>query len=324
MPSGITHFLLAREFTGKIKNKKLRAVLSDGIYFFETGAVAPDLPYSSIADTDILHSEADLADDFHYKKTNQLTLQAINQLKASAYRYSTKELRYIFSFFLGYVSHVIADGLMHPFIRDMVGDYEENKFEHRQLEMRLDVLYYDSYTKSSGGQEFNYSNIHDELTNLRSYSQTKPVLELFSQHIKTIYNKDFDYEKILGWIDGLHTLLGIAEGEHPQWYAGIPLIGDQLYSDFNELKEKEEDLIILKKPVDGVPQNFLHVDRINFFEDCVPKFFSVFKPIAEKAFNCIYFDGDELTEEDIPPVDLDTGRPLGQRNELYLIPTLWR
>lgn len=324
MPSGITHILLTRYFNDRNRNRKLRARLADGVYFFEVGAVAPDLPYSSIVDTDILHSETDLADDFHYKNTNQIPLKAFKYLKENGKKYTSHQVRYAFAFFLGYTSHVIADGIMHPFIRDMVGDYEENKFEHRQLEMRLDVLFYNRYTKSSGGQEFNYSNIHDDLENLESYPQTKTVLELFSKHIKDIYKREFDSQKILGWIGGLHTLLSIAEGDHPFWYAGIPIIGDQLYSNFEELIEKEDILINLEKPVDGVTENFLHTKKINFFDDCLPKFVSVFGKVAQKANEYVFYEGQELTEEDFPPVNLDTGRPLGHRNELNLIPTLWR
>lgn len=324
MPSGITHFLLTRYFNDRNRNRKLRKILADSVYFIQVGSVAPDLPYSSIVDTDILHSETDLADDFHYKKTNQIPLKAFKYLKENENKYTTTELRYAFAFFLGYTSHVIADGIIHPFVRDMVGNYEENKFKHRQLEMRLDVLFYNRYTKSSGGQEFNYSNIHDELKNFESYTEAKTVLELFSKHIKDIYKKEFDGKKILGWINGLHTLLEIAEGDHHSWYAGIPIIGEQLYSNYDVLIKKENELIVLEKPVDGVSENFLHTDKINFFEDCIPRYVSVFTRIAKKAYNYVFENGEELTEEDVPPIDLDTGRPLGQREELNLIPTLWR
>lgn len=323
MPSGITHVLLTRYFNDRNKNRNLHMLLAAGRDFFQVGSVAPDLPYSSIADSDILNSETDLADDFHYRKTNQLPLQAINHLKTNKHKYTGKEERFVLSFFLGYAAHVIADGLIHPFIRDMVGDYEQNKFKHRQLEMRLDVLFYNFYTRSSGGQEFNYSNIHKELTNLKSYRETKIVLDLFRNHIKSIYNKDFDSEKILGWVDGLYTLLDIAEGDHPSWYANIDIIGEQLYSNYDAIEERKNDFIILENPVDNVPQNFLHIDKINFFKDCVPKFVSTFKALAKRAYECVYEDGDELTADDIPPIDLDTGRPLGKRNNLELIPTLW-
>lgn len=323
MPSGITHILLTRYFNDRNKNRNLHMLLAAGRDFFQVGSVAPDLPYSSIADSDILHSETDLADNFHYRKTNQVPLQAINYLKTNKHKYTGKEERFILSFFLGYAAHVIADGLIHPFIRDMVGDYEQNKFKHRQLEMRLDVLFYNFYTKSSGGQEFNYSNLHDELINLEDYPETKVVLELFNRHIKSIYNKEFDDEKILGWVNGLHTLLDIAEGDHPSWYSNIQIIGEQLYSNYDALEERKNDFIILEKPVDRVPDNFLHNDKINFFKDCVPKFVSTFGSLAKRAYECVYEDGDDLSEEDIPPIDLDTGRPLGKRNNLELIPTLW-
>ncbi|MAF79233.1 MAG: hypothetical protein CME60_13810, partial [Halobacteriovoraceae bacterium] len=53
-----------------------------------------------------------------------------------------------FSFFLGFASHVVADGVIHPFVRDKVGDYDNNATEHRLLEMRLDVILLNEFTKS--------------------------------------------------------------------------------------------------------------------------------------------------------------------------------
>ncbi len=41
---------------------------------------------------------------------------------------------HMFTFFLGYISHVLADGIIHPFVRDKVGEYsEKDDFMNRTL-----------------------------------------------------------------------------------------------------------------------------------------------------------------------------------------------
>jgi len=292
----------------------------------QVGAVGPDLPYASIADDDfILSSESELADKFHYEKTNELVLKAFKRIKELKTSKSKKEIRLLFSFFLGYAGHIIADGIMHPFVRDMVGNYNENKTEHRKLEMRLDVLLYNYLTKFSGYPiEVNYSNLHDELGNIYTdyYPEKKLVLQVFSELIKEVYNEDYSPDKINGWIKGLHTMFGAAEGDHPSFYRNIPVIGDFLFKDYEELVNKEKDSLILETPVDR-PYNFLNKPRVHFFEDCLPRFYDVFIPFAEKSYKYIFDNTGDITETDIPLIDLDTGRELADNNNLDKTPILW-
>jgi hypothetical protein len=326
MASGITHILLMKNLQSLLSESQLKKELQSGRDFLQVGAVGPDLPYASIADNDLFFStQSKLADKFHYDKTNILILKAFQEIKEKAKILSKREKRFLFSFFLGFASHIIADGIIHPFIRDKVGNYKENQTAHRVLEMQLDVLLFHYLTEYSNAPiNLNYSNIHDELINFDNdfYSETEIVLQLFSRLINEVYQLNCETSEIQGWVKGLHKMFGVAEGEHPKIYRIIGFINNFLFSDYNDLRNRYKDILVLERPVDR-ENNFLKRKQINFFDDCIPKFYDIFIPLVEKSFNYVYNGQGQLTETDIPPIDLDTGRDLAYHNDLDITPTLW-
>ncbi len=326
MPSGITHVLLTRSLQRKIENEALKDILAAGRDYFQIGAVGPDLPYASIVDDYFFSNESELADNFHYNTTNQLPLKAMKRLRNFRIKTRGNDLEILdamFSFFLGFISHIIADGVIHPFVRDKVGDYKDNKAEHRKLEMCLDVLLFELLYKD----EFNYSNIHDELINLNKDTKIQKIVDKviseFSLLIDEVYNQKYEVEKIKGWVTGLHRLFSVAEGDHPQIYRDISLFDGVLYKNKNDLIAKKDELLNLTATKEG-NKNFLAKEKINFFDDCIPRYYKIFMPRAIKAYEYVYNDGVELTDSDIPAIDLDTGRPENDRNNLKLTPVFWR
>src|SRR3989339_956088 len=323
MASGITHILLMKNLQSLLPDGKLKKVLQSGRDFLQVGAVGPDLPYASIADDDLFFTtQSDLADKFHYEKTNELILKAFKEIKGIT---NAREKRFMFCFFLGFASHIIADGIIHPFVRDKVGNYHENQTAHRVLEMQLDVLLFYHLTKRTNAPiNLNYSNIHDELINFdrNYYPETEAVLKLFSKLINDVYQLNYGTSLIQGWVKGLHKMFGIAEGEHPKIYRIVGFINDFLFSDYNDLRERYKDILILGKPKDR-DFNFLNKQQIHFYDDCLTKFYSIFIPLANKCYDYIYNGKKEITASDIPPIDLDTGRDLAFNNDLSKTPTLW-
>jgi hypothetical protein len=325
MASGITHILLMKNLQNVLPEDGLKMKLAAAIDFLQVGAVAPDLPYASIADDDFfLTAQSELADKFHYVLTNEIPLQAFVELKANKGNLNPQELRAHFAFFLGYASHVIADGIIHPFIRDKVGNYSENKTAHRVLEMQLDVLFFHFLTyKSNFPTEFNKSNIQDELINISSefYPQRDKVFKEFSRLITKVYNNNYGADKILGWVKGLHRMFSIA-ADVPKIYREISFINEFTFSDFADLQNKYDDILSLKTPKDRT-LNFAHKGQIHFYNDIVPHFYQIFIPFAQKAYNYIYNDGEPITNYDISGIDLDTGRILTANNDLDVIPFYW-
>ena len=147
MPSGYTHMLLTRTFKEEagLTDHDIGFLLDAQIKYFQLGALGPDLPYSQEL-TLVNRSAAQIADKFHYEKTNLIPVRAFNRIKNMA---DGDKKDQAFAFFMGYASHIVADGIIHPFVRDKVGDYAENKTAHRTLEMRLDVIFLNHLTKSS-------------------------------------------------------------------------------------------------------------------------------------------------------------------------------
>lgn len=321
MASGLTHILLTKSLQDKFEDGELKDILASAVFSFQVGAVAPDLPYASIADNDFFFSnESPLADDFHYRMTNQIPLQALRKLKSLKGNIEEQLHDQMFTFFLGYISHVFADGIIHPFVRDIVGDYKPNQAEHRSLEMQLDVLLFEELTKSSGfALELNYTNIYDEIKNFLEVDGFDQILQIFSELINTTYHKHYSVEKITNWIIGLHRMFSIAEGDHFFFYRNIK-INSFTYRNRSEINR--ERVLILKRPIDR-EINFLKVDEIDFFKHCVPQYYFQFTEVAKKAFSYVFEEGQELDENDIPMINLDTGR-LVENDHLDLIPEFWK
>jgi hypothetical protein len=325
MASGITHILLMKQLQSILPPGRLKQTLASGRDFLQVGAVGPDLPYASILDDDIFFTDQSaLADKFHYVKTNELPLFALAEINRRRDGMSRKELRAAFCFFVGFISHIVADGIIHPYIRDVVGDYMTHKTAHRTLEMKLDVMLYHYLTRYSGSPiQLNYSNIHNELTNFTTgtYPEVRTVVDIFQKGISSVYGEQYEAETILGWINGLHRMFGVAEGRHPAIYRVVGMEHGLLFADYEDL-DKQKALLVLTKPIDR-DMNFLHKPSIHYFDDVIPMFYARFAPLVQKLFEYVYEEGVALEAEDIFPIDLDTGRDLTANGDLSLIPRYW-
>ena len=324
MPSGITHILIAKNLSNQDIGENLKDIIAQSAAFFLIGSIAPDLPYSSIFDDDFLNSDTDLADKFHYEKTTQLPLAYLKQIKENLGTMSSDVARYNFGFVLGYIAHVIGDGIMHPFVRDVVGNYDDHQEEHRILEMQIDVLFTHSLTSNTGRSiSFKKTEFHDELLDIFSHEKEyKEVLTLFSKMINITYGKQVNYRNIEGWIKGLHRALNVAQSDYLAFYRKLPIIDGITYNTFDDLIEKKDDILILREKYEG-GANFLSSESIHFINDCVPKFYEVFIPIAQKALEYLSAEDDEALLPDLTGINLDTGRDLANSYDLNITPFYW-
>lgn len=319
MASGLTHILLTKKLQDYLPDGKLKNILAFGSDSLLVGAVAPDIPYASILDNDIFNKQTFLADEFHYKDTNQIPLRSLMLLKDNKSEVEETVHYYMFSFYLGYISHVFADGIIHPFVRDKVGNYEENKAAHRGLEMQLDVLLFRYFTQQSGIKfDLNYTNIHDELKNFPQIDGVSTIIKTFSRLIYDIYKESFTEKDILGWINGLCRLFELAEGQFPSFCRNFKY-NTFIYRNYDDINSEES--LNLKKPKDR-NENFIKVDAVNFIDDCLPQYFSKFIDVAQKAYEFVYNEGPSLSEKDIPMINLDSGR-LVLNDNLDEVPILW-
>lgn len=323
MPSGYTHMLLARTFKEKagLIDHEIGFLLDENIKYLQLGSLGPDLPYSQEM-TLTNRSAVQIANKFHYEKTNQIPIRAFNRIKSMV---DDEKKAQAFAFFLGYASHVVADGIIHPFVRDKVGDYEENKAPHRTLEMRLDVLFLDYLTKQSGkGQELNNTNFHDQITDplTKDFSH---ISTLFSRLIFEVYGPRLHSTEIESWVQGMHKVFGIAESSNNQFYSWLPVMKEYLFHNHKDVLDRSgDDLLLKRNDAKGRPANFADKD-IHFLNDCVPEFYRVFKKIALAAYSFVYEEGEKFDSSKLPAINLDTGRALlaADGKDLNSSPVYW-
>jgi hypothetical protein len=293
------------------------------------GCVAPDLPYASIADNDIFQSETEIADKFHYEQPNRLpiiALRALKSLNRAGFPVSRRnEFDALFCFFVGYASHVIADGIFHPFVLDQVGQYAGNMLAHTALEIGIDVLTVQHLTEQSGEAiEANYSGVEDELGDFENLDHANVVLGQFTRSIRQVYGQEVSTKKVLGWITGIHRLFTIGLGNHPQFLRKATWTEPFFFRNAADLKGREDRYLTLTKPKFW-DNNFLGAQRrINVLEDCIPHFNREMLRFFDLAYTSVYESGAELTDRDFPEFDLDTGRPISARADTAIIPVMWR
>lgn len=97
------------------------------------GAVTPDYPYLSYPD---FNAEG-WANGMHYFHSRDFVERALRQLMN--YRYEDAAAEKGIAWLFGFVAHVVADVSMHPVINAIVGNYEDNKEEHRRCEAHQDA-----------------------------------------------------------------------------------------------------------------------------------------------------------------------------------------
>ena len=308
MPSGYTHSILALEFNERSghSNQGLTFLLREKIRYFQLGALGPDLPYSQQIE---FNGQAEVADKLHYNATNLIPLKAfekIRNLKTSAERDE------IFCFFLGYMSHIVADGVIHPFIRDKVGDYAEHSAEHRALEMKLDVILLNEFSaqKSGGsGLNLNDTKMHDQIIDPLNTGFLH-LAGLFAELINTVHDTALRAQDVENWVRGMHRIFSFAEGNNNQFYAWLPVLETYLFHDKNEvLKNKDKYLVLKSNEAVGREMNFLKKD-VHFINDCIPMFYKAFTPVALAAYRYVYENGTKVEEAQLPAINLDTGRDL--------------
>lgn len=318
MPSGITHILLVKTLNenSSHQNEDLKALLDDKLKILQLGALAPDLAYSQATPiTDLFGNEDTFADLFHYENTNQIPLRAFEIVRNLP---SGNNKDVLFSFFLGYVSHLVADGIIHPFVRDKVGNYKDACADHRALEMRLDAIFLHSLTRSHGTSvDVNIAGIQDQIGDVKN-EDLSDIANLFSDLINEVYGKKIAPHRIVNWVSDLKGIFNTAANENNCYYAYIPGLDKLLYNDTSKvLLQKEKDLWLRKSEAIGRTQNFLGKD-VHFLNDCIPQFYRYFNEVALALYLYCYENGPSLSHAKLEAINLDTGRPLlaNQGNDL--------
>ena len=229
MPSGISHMLLSQNISFDT-DISYKPKLLYNTRFFQIGSIAPDFPYGSIADDKFLEDENHLANLFHFTAESQrvdqspniIPLRGLELVKSIVQQPNAKarQTDALFWFLAGYASHVIADGICHPFVMDKVGRYEgANKAQHRALEIGLDVLLFKHFTSDSGKSiEASYAGKDIVINSFNERIHTDFILEHFKSLIELVYEYQVEVAEMKGWVSGISRLFSLATGKWPVWF----------------------------------------------------------------------------------------------------------
>lgn len=338
MASPITHIILVNEtqnyFSKYLEDERaeqLEIIFNKYPGELNLGAISPDLLYFtegfamktlSVSNIQDMHK---LADHMHTKKTNGFLIEGIQILRSI----SDKKLKEkLFSFLSGHLAHVIADGIIHPFIRDKVGDYSEStKLNHRMLEMRLDVY----VTENLVGLNMNDCKFAEYLDceNFKDIAKfvTSILNTVYSDELSSEYGAKLEQETVEGAIDASRKALKSSSGNfNLKWYLGdlLEKIGLK-HPDLKEIKKLRNDDLILRQPVDKLKNkldgNFLKKNKVHFLEDVCPQFIEKYIEKVDKLYRVV-FSNEQLSESDFPAINLDTGRML-DKPDYYNTPFYW-
>lgn len=145
MPGAFSHMIAADRAKYALEKQGLlfpAKALNRFPEWLQSGTVGPDYPYLHHALTS--HDPSDSwADRMHYERSGDMVRAGVRRLHQ---RYAVEQdnddyLRNL-TWLFGYASHVMLDASIHPVVRAIVGDYAENKKEHRKCEMYMDSYLY--------------------------------------------------------------------------------------------------------------------------------------------------------------------------------------
>lgn len=187
MPGAFAHMIAADKAKSIMEN--------DGVFFsdkvlnsypewMQSGAVGPDYPYlhHAITSHDASDSWADL---LHYVRTGDVVRTGTKLLRARYIADSDEpEFMRATAWLFGYLSHVVMDASIHPVVRAIVGEYEQNKTDHRVCEMYMDSYIY----KKTYDVELTNAEWADYLRSLNDGDRLDPaVTGLWDAMLKETY-----------------------------------------------------------------------------------------------------------------------------------------
>ncbi|MDH5757832.1 MAG: zinc dependent phospholipase C family protein [Nitrospinota bacterium] len=140
MAGTFTHWMVAEEAVKKFNgSQSTKQTLAANLNFVLCGAVAPDMPYLRNPVFDKFIKTHNWGDRMHYEKSGDFVLCGIKNLGAP----NLPEYPVLFSWLFGYVSHIIADTVVHPVVNATVGGtYRFKADEHRHCELVQDSMIY--------------------------------------------------------------------------------------------------------------------------------------------------------------------------------------
>jgi len=132
-----THWMVVEKAVDKLPAGDYSTILGQKINFVRIGAVGPDYPYMSELAGNLFKTHS-WADRMHYENALEFVQNGLVALFAQAKGSDTFKI--CLSWLCGYISHLLADAIIHPVVNANVGGtYLFTKHNHRICEMTQDT-----------------------------------------------------------------------------------------------------------------------------------------------------------------------------------------
>ena len=150
MAGTFTHWMIVEEALDKFnrlpnKHPYFPIILGNS-HFVTLGAVGPDFPYLSELKNNLLKLHS-WADRMHYENTDEFVKYGIANLLKLKEQNKQQDFEICLSWLCGYVTHLLADSIIHPVVNAVVGPYLFNSGEHRHCEMIQDTFIFHEIKK---------------------------------------------------------------------------------------------------------------------------------------------------------------------------------
>lgn len=192
MPGAFAHMIAADRAKSALEKQGspfITKALNRFPEWLQSGTVGPDYPYLHHALSS--HDPSDnWADRMHYERSGDVVRVGVRLLRARYAAEKTDE-RYlrVLAWLFGYASHVMLDASIHPVVRAIVGEYAENKTEHRTCEMYMDAYIY----RETYGTDLVNSEWADYLrhVNISAGKFDDAIVKLWSAILAEVYPQEY-------------------------------------------------------------------------------------------------------------------------------------
>jgi len=215
MPGAFAHLTFVNLASG---DKFLDSVdLNDSAYnaineylsYCEMGAVSPDYPYLAIS---LFKKHGVWADYMHLdEKTKKLIIVGIKEIKKIDNNFDKEK---VFAWLCGFLSHIVADVVLHPVIELKVGPYNGNETDHRICEVNQDSYIYQRMGLGAIGMAEHLKSGVSKCSLPDDDDKIDPLIKkVWEQMLKEIRPNDFISDKpdIDAWHEGFNENVNIIE-----------------------------------------------------------------------------------------------------------------
>lgn len=130
-------------------SEKNKDIIAKNPMMIQFGALCPDIPYLDEVVEEkfgLVAKQKIWGDLMHYVHTGKFLQFGVEMLKSMKEENST-HYEICLQWFLGFLSHMIVDTVIHPIVELKVGDYANNATQHRICEMHQDVWLFEEIYK---------------------------------------------------------------------------------------------------------------------------------------------------------------------------------